>query len=437
MPAFALGWFFAAAHMRLTRSSMLEVLGSEYVKLARLKGLPEALVIAKHAFKNALIPVLTLAGINLVIMVNVAVVVETVFAWPGIGRLLYEGIAFRDFPVVQATVLLGGRHDRGRQPAAWTSSTRSSTRASAMRGDATMNGSRTATLAAPSSPGGSLASGRAVSRASRRPSSCVIALVAIFANAHRPLQSRDRHARRPLPPAVLAGRAAATTHLLGTDHLGRDVLSRLIFGARVSMIVGFTAVIVAGVIGTTLGIISGYLGGWVDQVIMRVTDTWLALPALTFAIFLAAIVGPSEMNIIIILGRGLLDALRARHPRRGALAQGARLRAPGHRGGLLQAHDHAQAHPAQRAQLGHRAGHPHARAWSSSPRRRCRSSASGVPPPKPAWGLMLADGKKGLMAGYWWLTVLPGVLHHADGPLRQPPGRLAARQARSPAPPAC
>jgi peptide/nickel transport system permease protein len=108
MPAFALGWYFAAAHMRLTRSSMLEVLGSEYVKLARIKGLPEALVIGKHAFKNALIPVLTLAGINLVIMVNVAVVVETVFAWPGIGRLLFEGIAFRDFPVVQATVLLGG-----------------------------------------------------------------------------------------------------------------------------------------------------------------------------------------------------------------------------------------------------------------------------------------------------------------------------------------
>jgi peptide/nickel transport system permease protein len=108
MPAFALGWYFAAAHMRLTRSSMLEVLGSEYVKLARLKGLPEVLVIGKHAFKNALIPVLTLAGINLVLMINVAIVVETVFAWPGVGRLLYEGIAFRDFPVVQASVMLGG-----------------------------------------------------------------------------------------------------------------------------------------------------------------------------------------------------------------------------------------------------------------------------------------------------------------------------------------
>jgi peptide/nickel transport system permease protein len=108
MPAFALGWVFTAAHTRLARSAMLEVLGSEYVKLARIKGLSEWLVIAKHAFKNAIIPVLTLAGINLVLMINVAVVVESVFAWPGIGRLLYEGISFRDFPVVQTTVLMGG-----------------------------------------------------------------------------------------------------------------------------------------------------------------------------------------------------------------------------------------------------------------------------------------------------------------------------------------
>jgi peptide/nickel transport system permease protein len=108
MPAFSLGWVFTAAHTRLARSAMLEVLGSEYIKLARIKGLSEKLVIAKHAFKNALIPVMTLAGISLVQMVNVAVVVESVFAWPGIGRLLYEGIAFRDFPVVQTTVLLGG-----------------------------------------------------------------------------------------------------------------------------------------------------------------------------------------------------------------------------------------------------------------------------------------------------------------------------------------
>lgn len=108
MPAVALGWYFAAALLRLTRSSMLEVLRSEYIKLARLKGLPEYVVIAMHGFKNALIPVFTLAGINLVVMVNAAVIIEVIFAWPGIGRLLFEGIFQRDFPLVQGVTVLAG-----------------------------------------------------------------------------------------------------------------------------------------------------------------------------------------------------------------------------------------------------------------------------------------------------------------------------------------
>jgi peptide/nickel transport system permease protein len=108
MPALALGWYFAASLLRLTRSSMLEVLGSDYIKLARLKGLPEIVVVAMHAFKNALIPVFTLAGVNLVVMVNAAVIIEVIFAWPGIGRLLYEGIFQRDFPLVQGVVIMAG-----------------------------------------------------------------------------------------------------------------------------------------------------------------------------------------------------------------------------------------------------------------------------------------------------------------------------------------
>ncbi len=108
MPAVALGWYFAASMLRLTRSSMLEVLGSEYIKLAKLKGLPEVVVIGMHAFKNALIPVLTLAGVNMVVMINAAVIVEVIFAWPGIGRLLYEGIFQRDFPLVQGVVIMAG-----------------------------------------------------------------------------------------------------------------------------------------------------------------------------------------------------------------------------------------------------------------------------------------------------------------------------------------
>lgn len=106
LPAFTLGWFVVAGMMRLLRSSMLDIMGSEFVKLARIKGMPERLVIWKHALRNALIPVLTFGAIYLAILITGAILVETVFAWPGVGQLIYQGIVFRDFPVVQAVVLL-------------------------------------------------------------------------------------------------------------------------------------------------------------------------------------------------------------------------------------------------------------------------------------------------------------------------------------------
>jgi peptide/nickel transport system permease protein len=105
LPGFTLGWFVVAGMMRLLRSAMLEVLDSEYVKLARVKGVVEHRVVWLHALKNALIPVVTFAGIYFAILVTTAIVVETVFAWPGLGRLAYEGISSRDFPVIQAVVL--------------------------------------------------------------------------------------------------------------------------------------------------------------------------------------------------------------------------------------------------------------------------------------------------------------------------------------------
>ena len=106
LPGFTLGWFVVAGMMRLLRSGMLEVLDSEYVKLARVKGVVGHRVIWMHALKNALIPVVTFAGIYFSILVTTAIVVETVFAWPGLGRLAYEGISSRDFPVIQAVVLV-------------------------------------------------------------------------------------------------------------------------------------------------------------------------------------------------------------------------------------------------------------------------------------------------------------------------------------------
>jgi len=106
LPGFTLGWFLVAGIMRLLRSSMLDVLDSEFVKLARIKGVSGWVVVWKHALKNAIMPVLTFASIYVAILITGAILVETVFAWPGIGQLIYQGIVYRDFPVIQAVVLL-------------------------------------------------------------------------------------------------------------------------------------------------------------------------------------------------------------------------------------------------------------------------------------------------------------------------------------------
>src|SRR5467141_4819356 len=235
----------------------------------------------------------------------------------------------------------------------------------------------------------------------------VIALLAIFADVIAPHDPQvGLLGERFRPPAWQQGGSAA--HLLGTDHVGRDVLSRLIFGARVSMVVGFTAVIFAGVVGTVLGILAGYLGGWVDQVIMRVTDAWLALPALTFAIFLAAIVGPSEMNIVIILGlvywtryarviRGEVLSLREREYVKLAEIAGA--------SSLRVIVRHILPNVLNTAMV--------LASLTLGVVIIAEASLSflgvGVPPPEPAWGSMLADGRSMLMVGDWWLTIFPGL----------------------------
>jgi ABC-type dipeptide/oligopeptide/nickel transport system permease component len=106
LPVITLGSFLVAGFMRLVRSSMLEVMGSEFVKLARIKGLSEGVVIWKHCLRNALIPVLTLWGVFVGNLITGAIVVETVFAWPGVGRLTYEAVIYRDFPLLQAIIIL-------------------------------------------------------------------------------------------------------------------------------------------------------------------------------------------------------------------------------------------------------------------------------------------------------------------------------------------
>ena len=105
LPAVTLGWFFVAANLRLVRSAMLDVLDSEYIKLARAKGVPRPKIIWKHAFRNALIPPLTFAGITLGSLITGSLVAETVFAWPGLGQLAYLAVRDSDYPLLQGVVI--------------------------------------------------------------------------------------------------------------------------------------------------------------------------------------------------------------------------------------------------------------------------------------------------------------------------------------------
>jgi peptide/nickel transport system permease protein len=225
---------------------------------------------------------------------------------------------------------------------------------------------------------------------------------------HRPLRPdrADTRAKIFEPPFWMPG---GNTHaLLGTDFQSRDLLSRLIFGARVSLIVGVAGTLVAGSVGTALGILAGYLGGWVDQVIMRVTDAWLALPALVFAILLATMLGPSMWNIVIILGlvywtryarviRGEVLSLREREfVKLAEIAGASRTR-------VILRHILPNVLNSTMVLASLTIGVVIIAEASLS------FLGVGVPPPEPAWGSMLADGRSMLMVGDWWLTVFPGL----------------------------
>jgi ABC-type dipeptide/oligopeptide/nickel transport system permease component len=106
MPAFTMSWYTLAALTRLSRSSMLDVLDTEYIKMARIKGVSEFWVMMKHALRNAAAPVITLMALQFVFMINGAMIIEVVFNWPGLGRLMVEAIFARDYPIIQMCLLV-------------------------------------------------------------------------------------------------------------------------------------------------------------------------------------------------------------------------------------------------------------------------------------------------------------------------------------------
>jgi peptide/nickel transport system permease protein len=220
---------------------------------------------------------------------------------------------------------------------------------------------------------------------------------------HDPL--KGSLSKRLKPPAWAEG--GSTDYLLGTDKMGRDILSRMIYGARISLVVSFMAVVVGGSIGTTLGLLSGYFGGKVDTVIMRLVDITLSLPTIMLALVLVSALGPSFGTVITLIAL-IIWARYARQARAEALT--------------VREQDFIA-----RARV---AGASHSRIMvryifpnivntlvvlatlQVGSIILLESTLSflgvGIPRPTPAWGVMVADGRE-LIVTAWWVSMFPGI----------------------------
>jgi peptide/nickel transport system permease protein len=235
----------------------------------------------------------------------------------------------------------------------------------------------------------------------------LVVLMAVFAPWVAPGNPDDADiTRRLLPPAWLAGGRAE--FLFGTDQQGRDLLSRIIFGGRVSLLVGFTAVVISGTIGATLGLAAGYFGRTVDAVIMRIADVQLALPFILLAIAVMAVLRPGLLNVILVLGltgwvtyarlvRAETLTIREREFIQSARLVGAT--------DFLIMRRHILPNVV-----------PTLIVWATLRlggvivlEATLTFLGLGVEPTIPTWGRMLSDGR-GYIQNQWWLTAFPGLI---------------------------
>ena len=196
-------------------------------------------------------------------------------------------------------------------------------------------------------------------------------------------------------------------HLLGTDAFGRDTFSRLIYGARISLVVSLLAVFFAGSVGTAVGLIAGYFGGWVDVLLMRVVDVGLSIPLILMAIILVSVLGPSITNVILVILL-LLWPRYARQIRAETLsikqqpfvdlarvAGCSPIR-------IMWVHIFPNVIPSLLVLATLQVG------WVIIMESSLSFLGVGIPPPQPAWGVMVADGR-GLIATAWWISLWPGL----------------------------
>ena len=286
--------------MRMTRTMMLEVLRQDYVRTAWAKGLEERKVVLRHAVKNALIPVVTLVGLQLPIIAGGSVIIENIFNLPGLGRLMLNALNLRDYPVVSGVNLF------------FASVVVLINLATDLRTPTWIRGS------AMSEPLPDEARGAPVRDAP--------------ANARRPVADFFRRLLRQQPLGAAAGaillglvfvaifaeqltpheydigrvqdrlQAPSAEHLLGTDHAGRDVLARILKGAQVSLLVGLTATVLNTIVALLVGGTTGFIGGRVDIYTQRFVDAWMSFPGLLLLLTIMSFVDRSIVTVVVVLG---------------------------------------------------------------------------------------------------------------------------------------
>ena len=234
--------------------------------------------------------------------------------------------------------------------------------------------------------------------------------IVVFAAVFAPIIAPYSPTKQTLPDKLLppAWQEEGTSeHLLGTDILGRDILSRLIHGARVSMIVASTALLSGGVVGGALGIVSGYVGGKVDTLIMRAVDATLAFPTILFALLLAVTMGQGVLTVVLAVTL-ILWARFARVTRGEVLA--------------LKTNDYialARIHGCSSFRI--MAIHIMPNVFNTFmvmltlhvglvilTEASLSFLGAGIPPPTPSWGQMVADGRA-KVASAWWISIIPGL----------------------------
>ena len=235
----------------------------------------------------------------------------------------------------------------------------------------------------------------------------LLAVVAAAAPFLAPYDPIRQSLRARLAPPTLAG-PGGQAHWLGTDHLGRDVLSRVIYGSRVSLVVGFAAVSVGGVVGATLGLLAGFRGGWIDSVIMTIADAQLAFPFILLAIGIIGVLGPSFPTLILVIGLSGWVAY-ARVLRSQAL--------------LLRSWEFVDAIRAlggsvTRIMLRHVLPNVVSSLVVIATLELARAIVLeatlsflglGIQPPTPSWGGMIHEGREYLDSA-WWISTCPGIV---------------------------